>query len=287
MRITSQIKQLIRLALKEDIGTGDITTSFLVKPNNKAKAIILAKSKGILCGLPVCQEVFRVVDRGLKFRIWHQDGDLVKPKDGIVEIEGKTCSILTAERTALNFLQHLSGIATLTHEFVQRAKGTSAGIYDTRKTTPGWRGLEKYAVKAGGGKNHRMGLYDQILIKDNHLRVVGSIKKAVIQAKAKNKKKLLVEVETKNLQEVKEALSAGADWVMLDNYSLPQIRKAVKLIRQFSKTHRKKITIEVSGNIGLKNVGQIAQAKPDLISVGQLTHSAPALDFSLKIIKSR
>jgi len=286
VKITGQVIQLIRQALKEDIGSGDITTTFVVEPQTKARAIIIAKSSGILCGLTVCQEVFRQIDKGFRFKFWHEEGDKIRRGEKIAEIEGKAAAILSAERTGLNFLQHLSGIATLTSYFVKKVKSTGVQICDTRKTTPGWRALEKYAVKMGGGRNHRLGLYDQILIKDNHIKIAGSISKAIYKARIRNKGKLSLELETKNLREIREALLAGADWIMLDNFSIPQMRNAIRLIRQFSKSKKRKIIIEVSGNVNLKNVRHFAQTGPDLISVGQLTHSAPALDFSLKIIKS-
>ena len=285
VKITGQVIQLIRQALKEDIGSGDITTSLIVDSGCRAKAVIVAKSSGILCGLAVCQEAFRQFDKGFRFKFWHEEGKKIRRGEKIAEIEGKAAAILAAERTALNFLQHLSGIATLTSSFVNKVKSTGVQICDTRKTTPGWRYLEKYAVRTGGGKNHRLGLYDQILIKENHIKIAGSISKAIYRAKIKNKRKLLLEVETKNLREIREALLAGTDWIMLDNFSPPQIKPAIRLIRQFSRRTKKKITIEVSGNVNLRNVRGLAQTGPDLISVGQLTHSAPALDFSLKILK--
>lgn len=287
VKITGQVIQLIRQALKEDIGSGDISTSLIIDPECRAKAAIIAKSSGILCGLTVCQEVFRQIDKGFRFKFWHKEGEKIRRGEKIAEIEGRAAAILAAERTALNFLQHLSGIATLTSYFVKKVKSTGVQICDTRKTTPGWRALEKYAVKMGGGRNHRLGLYDQILIKDNHIKIAGSISRAIYQARIRNKGRLFLEVETKNSSEVQEALLAGADWIMLDNFSIPQMRNAIRLIRQFSKSKKRKIIIELSGNVNLKNVRQLAQTGPDLISVGQLTHSAPALDFSLKILKCR
>jgi len=285
VKITDEIKQLIRQALKEDIGSGDITTVSVLRSETMAKAVIIAKSSGILCGLAVCQEVFRQLDKGLRFKFLHKEGDKIKKGEKIVEMEGKTAAILSAERTALNFLQHLSGIATLTSYFVKKVRSTGVHICDTRKTTPGWRALEKYAVRTGGGKNHRLGLYDQILIKDNHIKIAGSISKAIYKARTNNKRRLYLEIETKSLREVQEALWAGADWIMLDNFFLPQMKKAIRLIRQFSKSKKRRVIIEVSGNVNLKNVRHLAQSGPDLISVGRLTHSAPALDFSLKILK--
>lgn len=274
------------LALKEDIGPGDITTLLLVNSKKRARAAIYAKSAGVLAGIDLASMVFRTVDKKIRFQALLEDGRKVGEGDKVAEIQGRAASILTAERTALNFLQHLSGIATLTSNFVPKTKHTKAVICDTRKTTPGWRVLEKYAVRVGGGKNHRQGLCDQILIKDNHIKVVGSVSKAVCTALAKNKKKLPLEVETANLGQVKQALDCGADWIMLDNMSLAEMRKGIGLIRQFSRQKKKKIVIEVSGKVSLKNVRRMAKTGPDLISVGKLTHSAPALDFSLEILEA-
>ncbi len=287
MRIDQSVRQLIDLALREDIGRGDATTNALIDPEAMAKAIIRSKSPGRLCGGKIIKEVFKLLDSEIRLKQLRPEGAKIKKGDLVFEIEGRACSILTAERTALNFLQRLSGIATLTHQFVEKTKGTGVNICDTRKTTPGWRILEKYAVRTGGGKNHRLGLFDQILIKGNHLKLAGSISKAIKLVRSKNPKALLLEVETKNLKEVKEALKNGVDWIMLDNFPLSRTKEAIEFIRQYSRANKKKVAIEASGNVNLRNVRSLAKLGPDLISVGQLTHSAPALDFSLRIVKSR
>ncbi|MEO0114550.1 MAG: carboxylating nicotinate-nucleotide diphosphorylase [candidate division WOR-3 bacterium] len=269
------IRDLIKIALKEDIGTGDITTKLVVPKKVKVKAVIIAKAKGILAGIDVAKQVFHAVDKTLRFTPMKRDGDRLRPNTIIASIQGKASSILIAERTALNFLQHLSGIATLTNQFVQAVKGTKVKILDTRKTIPGLRILEKYAVKVGGGENHRLGLYDMILIKSNHSKVAGSIVQAVNRVKAGNRRGLRFEVEAKNLDEVKTALALNCPMIMLDNMSIAEMRSAVKL---------GKAKFEASGGINLKNVRKIAQTGVDYISIGALTHSAKALDISLQII---
>ncbi len=284
MLINPQIRELILRALQEDIGRGDLTTRFIIPRNQKGKAIIFSKSEGILAGLPVTILTFKLLDSKVKFRSFKKDGGKIKKEDKILQIYGKTQAILSAERTVLNFLQKLSGIATLTAQFVRRVKSTPAKICDTRKTTPLWRSLEKYAVKLGGGTNHRFGLDDMILIKDNHIQAAGSITEAVKLASQKNKRNVPIEVETQNLREVKEALKAGVDFIMLDNFSLKNLKLAVKIIRDLERKNKKKIKIEASGNVNLENVKKIARTGVDLISVGKITHSAPALDFSLKLV---
>lgn len=278
------IRKLILSALQEDIGRGDFTTQSIVARNQKSKAIIISKSEGILAGLEVVTLTFKLLDSKVKFKIFKKDGDRIKKGDKLLEIYGKTPAILSAERTALNFLQRFSGIATFTFQFVRQIQSTKARICDTRKTTPLWRSLEKYAVKIGGGTNHRFGLDAMILIKDNHIKAAGSVTEAIKRAKQKNRSGFPIEVETKNLREVKEALKAGAKFIMLDNFSLKSLKLAVKIIRDFEQKNMKKIKIEASGNVNLENVKKIAQTGVDLISVGKVTHSAPALDFSLKLV---
>jgi len=280
-----EIEKLIDRALREDIGSGDITSQCVVDRDLKGSAIILAKEKGILAGLKIVQRIFNKVDPDLKFTPFFKDGDRVKAQDKIATIDGNIRSVLKAERTALNFLQQLSGVATFTSTFVNKVKGTSVRILDTRKTVPGLRALQKYAVKLGGGYNHRMGLYDMILIKENHIKAAGGISEAIKKtlSVSKNKSKtreLKIEVETRTLKEVEKAAHIGVGVIMLDNMSLPQIKKAVKIIRSIDKN----IKIEVSGNIDLSQVRQIAKKGIDFISVGALTHSAKALDFSLKVV---
>jgi nicotinate-nucleotide pyrophosphorylase (carboxylating) len=272
----SHIKNLIDLALSEDIGTGDITSQTLIPGSLTGKAIIVAKQEGIVAGLEVAKRVFQSVDAGIAFKYHVKDGDRVKAQEKVASIQGKVRSILTAERTALNFLQRLSGIASLTAKYVERVKGTKAKILDTRKTTPGMRILEKYAVRMGGGENHRMGLSDMILIKENHIKAAGGISKAVKKAKRKCGKRK-IEVEVRDFKEVTEAASTATDWIMLDNMTVREMKKAVDLISSANR----KIKIEASGGVTLKNVRDTALTGVNYISVGALTHSAPALDLSL------
>ena len=275
-----KIKHLIRLALSEDIGRGDITSDALVEDILSGKAVIVAKQDGILAGSEVAKTVFQIVNPKIIFSSLIEDGEKIKKGDKVALIQGKVKCILSAERTALNFLQRLSGISTLTSRYVEKVKATKVKILDTRKTTPGLRILEKYAVRTGGGENHRMGLFDMVLIKDNHIKATGGISEAIKIAKSKYGKKT-IEVEVRNLNEVKEAIESKPDWIMLDNMITQEIKKAVDLIRSSSPD----IKIEASGGINLKNVRKIALTKVDFISVGALTHSAPALDLSLILIE--
>ena len=281
MKITDpKIRHMINVALSEDIGEGDITSEVLVKDNLFGKAIIIAKQEGILAGLQVAKMVFQMVDPKIILSSLKQDGERIKKEDKVALIQGKVKGIISAERTALNFLQKLSGIATLTAKYVERIKGTKAKILDTRKTTPGLRILEKYAVKTGGGENHRMGLFDMILIKENHIKAAGGISPAVKKAKSKYRKKR-IEVEVGSLNEVKEAIQSAPDWIMLDNMKIKEMKKAVRMIRSANPD----IKIEASGGVNLRNVRKIAWTEVDFISVGALTHSAPALDLSLILIE--
>ncbi len=281
MRITDpDIKHLIHLALSEDISSGDVTSEALLGNEPSGKAVIVAKQEGVLAGLPVARMVFRTVNPRVVFRMLKQDGERIKKGQKVALIQGKTKGILSAERTALNFLQKLSGIATLTAKYVEEIKGTRTKILDTRKTTPGLRVLEKYAVKTGGGENHRMGLFDMILIKENHIKAGGGISEAIMRARWKRTREK-IEVEVRNLAEVREAIESKPDWIMLDNMRIDQMRKAVRMIRRASRV----IKIEASGSINLRNVRKIALTGVDFISVGALTHSAPALDMSLMLIK--
>jgi nicotinate-nucleotide pyrophosphorylase (carboxylating) len=275
-----QYDQLIEQALDEDLGKGDATSDALIESSQRGSASIRAKATGILAGVDVAKHVFLKVDPGLKVNILMQDGTALKAGDAIARIEGKITSILKAERTVLNFLQHLSGIATETARYVDMTKGLATKIVDTRKTIPGLRILEKYAVTMGGGKNHRMHLGDAILIKDNHLKALSrqglSIKEIVAQARSKNPSKLKIEVEVKSSEEAVEAADAKADIVMLDNMSLEDMEKTVKLIKG-------RCTIEASGNVTLDNVRAIAETGVDIISIGALTHSPKALDINMKL----
>jgi len=275
------IRHLIDLALAEDIASGDITTEILVPPDISSKAILLAKADGVLAGIDVACLVFIRLDPELKIDVRIQDGQSAKKGDVIAEIYGKTRSIVTAERVALNFLQKLSGVASQTAQFVALTKDLPVAIVDTRKTTPGYRLLEKYAVRMGGGKNHRLNLSDEILIKDNHLltlRARGmSLKDIVTLARGKAPDGIKVEVETTNLEEVREAIVAGADIIMFDNMSPAKMRNAVKLLPEG-------IISEASGGVTLDNVREIAETGVTMISIGALTHSSKALDISLELL---
>ena len=268
-------KGLIEQALKEDVGPGDVTTRAVIPPGVRGKGAILVKAHGVICGLQVAAEVFRAVDERISFRPRVREGEPVQPGDVVAEVEGPLRGILTAERTALNFLARLSGIATLTARFVDAVAPYRAVILDTRKTTPGWRVLEKYAVRCGGGRNHRMGLYDMVLIKDNHIAACGSISEAVRRVRAAGVG-VPVEVEVKNLDELREALKLGVDRILLDNFSVEDIAEAVKIAEG-------RVPLEASGGVTLDNVAAIAATGVDYISVGALTHSAPALDLSLEL----
>lgn len=270
------IKDLIVNALREDIGPGDITTESLIAADVSGKAEIIAKESFILAGSDVARVVFKLVDPATSVTANQDDGQELPSGTVIATISGSLASLLTAERVALNLLQRLSGIATLTREYVKKIEGTKARILDTRKTTPGLRALEKYAVRVGGGKNHRFGLFDGILIKDNHIAAVGSINEAVKRARAKAPHTLRIEVETENIEQVREAISAGADIIMLDNMDIKTMREAVKLING-------KALIEASGGINHNNVRQAAETGVDFISVGAITHSARAMDISMEI----
>ena len=267
---------LIRLALEEDIGSGDVTTDALIEPNRKAGATILAKEPLVLAGLEVAQEGFTTLDREMGFETTFHDGDAVESGDEILRARGKLRALLLAERTALNFLQRLSGIATLTRTYVDRVTASKVRITDTRKTTPGWRRLEKYAVKVGGASNHRFGLDDGILIKDNHIVACGGIQEAVARARSSGHHLLRVEVEVADLDQVREALESGADVIMLDNMSLEEIQKAVNLVDG-------RALVEVSGGVTLDGLSELADCGVDIISVGALTHSARAVDISMRV----
>jgi nicotinate-nucleotide pyrophosphorylase (carboxylating) len=278
----SALRSLVARALAEDLGAGDATTRRLFPRAVKAEAVILAKQPAVIAGLPAARAVFQAVDPSLRFRAAVRDGTRVEPGTVAATLSGDGRSILAGERVALNFLQHLSGVATQTRRFVDAVKGTRAVILDTRKTIPGLRLLEKYAVRMGGGRNHRLDLSDGILIKDNHLALAGNLQTAVraAQRRAGRTRRLPVEVEVTTLDEVKEALTAGADIILLDNMPVVQIKEAIRLIGNRAKT-------EVSGGVHLQNVREIAATGVDAISIGALTHSAPAADLSLEITVPR
>ena len=274
--VSAKIKKVIQEALKEDIGAGDITTRAIVKKNLRGHAEAIAKEEFIVAGIDVFKKTFLLLDKDLKFRAFAKDGKRVCKGEILARLEGSLASILQAERVALNLFQRMCGIATQTNKYVKAVHGTNAKILDTRKTVPGLRLLDKMAVKIGGGFNHRMGLYDAVLIKDNHIAAAGSITKAVKdQIKALNKN-IKIEVETKNLDEVKEALESGADIIMLDNMGIAEMKMAVKIVSG-------RALLEASGNVNMKRVAKIAGVGVDLISVGEITHSARAADISLKI----
>lgn len=275
-----RIDTLIDLALEEDAGFGDVTSQSIFPPGHISRAQILARQDMVVCGLEVAQRVFSRVDPLLKTQPMARDGERIEAGSVVIEAEGPTIALLTAERTALNFLQRLSGIATLSARFADAAAATGTGvrIVDTRKTTPGWRALEKYAVRCGGCFNHRSSLGEHVLIKENHITAAGSLAKAVRLARDYAPHCAKIEVETENLDDVREALDAGADVIMLDNMGPGQIRQAVEMID-------KAAVIEISGGVNLANMGEYALPGIDVISVGALTHSAPAADFSMLVCK--
>ena len=267
-------RDVVRRALAEDIGRGDITTSGTIDASQRARAIILAKSRAVIAGLDVAAEAFRQLDPRMQMTVHRRDGSLCEPGTAVAEFRGAASALLTAERTALNFLQRLTGIATLTRQFVEAAAGRIT-VLDTRKTTPLMRALEKYAVRVGGGTNHRFGLDDGILVKDNHVRLAGGVKAAVERMRAANRD-FPVEVEAQRLCEVDEALEAGADIVLLDNLSTADIMAAVVKCRGKART-------EVSGGVTLARMPELAATGADYVSIGALTHSAPAADLSFEI----
>jgi len=269
----------IRIWLREDVGSGDVTTSVTVPAGHESKGVIHAKEAGIVAGMPVAQLVFEVVDPTLKFTPFVQDGEAIAKGTILAEVEGSTHSILTGERLALNLLQRLSGIATRTRSFIDALEGWPVRLVDTRKTTPGHRMLEKYAVRMGGGANHRFGLYDAVMIKDNHIKGAGGITQAVSRARANIPHTMTIEVETESLEQVKEALTAGADIIMLDNMAPELMKEAVALI----KSEAPHVTVEASGNVSLQTIHSIAESGIDVISVGRLTYSFESLDISLDL----
>jgi len=275
-----QIEEIIDRALAEDLGKGDVTTEALISGDQQGTGFIVAKEEGILAGTEAAKQVFHRVDPELKVEILLEDGAGVKPGSKVAKVSGSIAGILKAERVALNFLQRLSGIASETNRYVSRVEGLPVRIMDTRKTTPSWRSLEKYAVRVGGGGNHRMNLGDGILIKDNHLVALRSqglnIKEIIAKARQNAPQRLPVEVEVRTVSEALEAVEAGADIVMLDNMNLEDMREAVKSING-------RALIEASGGIKLDNVRAVAETGVDFISIGALTHSARALDISLEL----
>jgi len=269
-----RLKELIRTALDEDMGSGDLTTSSILTGDETGVAQVISKGEIIVAGINVFREVFHVLDSSLDFETYFCDGQSAGRGEALACVSGSLKSILLAERVALNFFQRMCGIATMTHQYVEEVRGIGVKILDTRKTTPNLRTLEKYAVKTGGGFNHRFGLYDGVMIKDNHISAAGGISNAVKRMVGNIPPTVKIEVEVKNLQEVEEALAAGADIIMLDNMGTGGMKKAVSLIDG-------RAMVEASGNVTLSNVKEIAKTGVDFISVGALTHSAPASDISL------
>jgi nicotinate-nucleotide pyrophosphorylase (carboxylating) len=268
------LDQLIKMALEEDIGPGDITAEATIPEGTRARATINAKMDLVLAGTDVAEKVFKAADPEIKWKAVAKDGDLLKPGDEIAHLEGNARSLLAGERTALNFLQHLSGVATMARRFSDAIDGTKAKILDTRKTTPGFRALEKHAVRMGGGENHRMGLYDHYLIKNNHIAVAGSVKAALESAKKARHKDQEIEIETRTMVEVRDALEGSADIIMLDNMSVDQVQIIVEYVEG-----RKKL--EVSGGITPETARGYAETGVDYISAGSITHSAPAADINM------
>ena len=267
------IKEIIKQSLMEDIGSGDITTESLELVKTITQATMIAKEEGVIAGLNIFYEVYKQVDPEMKITLYKRDGDKVINKEPIAKLEGNPASLLKGERVALNFLQRMSGIASQTSKMVEQIAGTDARLLDTRKTTPLLRQLEKYSVKIGGGFNHRFGLYDMIMLKENHIRAAGSIEKAVKVVK-KNNCTYKIEVEVTNLEELKEAVEAQVDRVMLDNMSLEDMKQAVEL-------YKGKVELEASGNVRLETIREIAETGVDYISSGSMTHSYKSLDISL------
>jgi len=274
------MQEIINLALAEDRVRDDVTTNSLKDYDNQVTAVVIAKEKGIISGTGVFIATFITVDPVISINVFKGDGSEVKTGDILLEIKGMESSILKAERTALNFLQRLSGIATLTKKFVDKLKPYHTTLLDTRKTTPGMRYLEKKAVKDGGGSNHRMNLEDMAMVKDNHIEMAGTISNAVTKIREKFPGKK-IEVEVKNLTELEEALSLGVDMIMLDNFNTKMLKQAVQTVKHSQKRHQAKL--EISGNVDLENIEQKAAVGVDFISVGALTHSFKSLDLSLKI----
>ncbi len=275
------IRALVSRLLEEDVGYGDITTLAIVPPQARAHGQIFAKEPLVLAGLAVAKEVFHLVDSTIEFAPMVSDGAHLSPGGVLAEVRGSACALLTAERVALNLLQRLSGVATVTQRYVDAVQHTKARIVDTRKTTPGLRLLEKYAVRVGGGHNHRFGLGDGVLIKDNHIAIAGGVAIAIQQARHAVSHLQKIEIEVEDFAQLHAALTAGADAILLDNMSPEQTREAVHLVR--SRPRGDEILLESSGGITLQTVRSYAEAGVDLISVGALTHSAPAVDISLEM----
>ncbi|MCC5908973.1 MAG: carboxylating nicotinate-nucleotide diphosphorylase [Clostridiaceae bacterium] len=270
------VDNIIKNALIEDMNYGDITTDTLINKNSRGRAIIVAKEEGVVAGVDVAKEVFRLIDETISFEALKEDGDTVKVGEKIAKIEGSANSLLKAERLALNFLQRMSGIATKARQYADAVEEFNVKVVDTRKTTPGLRILEKYAVRTGGCYNHRYNLSDAVLIKDNHIKAVGGVKEAVEKAKTDIPHTMKIEIEVENIQQLQEALDAGADIIMLDNMDIETMKKSVALTK-------KKALLEASGNMTLDRVKEVAASGVDIISVGELTHFIKSMDISMNI----
>jgi nicotinate-nucleotide pyrophosphorylase (carboxylating) len=269
------LDKILLNALEEDLGNGDITTLSVIPPENNAHGRYIAKESGVLCGIGVAKRVYELIDDTVEFITYNNDGDFVNKGDVIAEVKGKAVSLLSGERVGLNLMQRLSGIATRTAEAVKAVEGTKARITDTRKTTPGIRVLEKYAVRVGGGSNHRFNLADGVLIKDNHIAAAGSITNAVTMARKNSHHMLKIEVEIETFEQLEEALAVGADIIMLDNMNEADMTKAVEIING-------RAISEASGNMGERDLSKVAATGVDIISIGALTHSVHSMDISLK-----
>ena len=288
-----KIRDIVQLAIKEDIGDGDITSKIFIPDGSESEGMLVAKEAGIVAGLPVAGYVLSQIDENLIFTSNIEDGSMARKGTILGSVKGLTLSLLSAERMVLNFLQRLSGIATSTNMFAERIKGYRTQIMDTRKTAPGWRYLEKYAVRAGGGINHRMGLYDQILIKDNHLKAMraekenDTISRLVKKAREQIKNGTPIEVEVEDLCQIREVMDAGVDVILFDNMEPSKIREAVEMVKEFENSrdagNGRAILTEASGNITIENVEEYADAGVDRISVGAITHSVRVLDISFDI----
>ena len=274
--MTQFLNQLIDMALAEDIGAGDITTDYLVPCDSHGQGIIVAKEDIVLAGLDIAKMVFQRLDPKINIQSAYEDGAEIACGETVLSLEGRLRALLTAERPALNFLQHLSGIATQVRTYVKALKNSRVKLVDTRKTTPGWRVLEKYAVRMGGAHNHRMGLFDGVLIKDNHIAACGGIQQAVAAARKHISHLIKIEVEVSDLAGIHDALESGVDVIMLDNMDIAHIQEAVSVIQN-------RAIVEVSGGITLEHLTDLAQTGVDLISVGAMTHSARAVDLSMRI----
>lgn len=281
MILNTHTQTLIRIALEEDLGErGDVTSAATLPADQLVQGRMMAKADGVIAGLPLIQAVYAEIDPAVRVTLKAKDGTRVTPGTIVCEIEGKVRSVLSGERVTLNFVQRLSGVATQTARFVDAVTGTKAVILDTRKTTPGWRVLEKYAVCMGGGQNHRIGLYDMVLVKDNHIDAAGSITAAVSQTRSYvGAQGLPIVVEVRNESELREALALNVDRILLDNMDETQLRASVELVAG-------RVPLEASGSIRLENVRRVAETGVDFISVGALTHSAPVLDISMKLVKA-